>query len=389
MGRINLIRLTIAVIACATPISHLSAGEAENIGLTLQKEETKPPSKFFDPDDGCFDLSQIIEHPLGFIPMVIPITEPAIGYGGVGSLIFISENENSPDGKKIKPNIAALGVMGTQNGTEGYFAMHSGNWLDGKLQTFALVADMSVNLDFHGASSRALQYNIDGRLIKLEGKYRLGTSRSMLGLAYTYGDITTQFKTQNLPQDITFGNRQSNIGSIGVIYNYDTRDNIFTPNKGFMGDITATFDDPAFGSSATYQKLNLSGFYYRTIYENLVFGLRGTAEMSFGDTPFYQLPFIQLRGIPAMRYQGESIAFTEAELRWKIRNRTSLIGFAGAGATSSKWNDLTWNDQVASGGVGIRYELARKQGLHMGLDLGFSKDTTAIYVVFGSAWMRP
>jgi hypothetical protein len=38
-----------------------------------------------------------------------------------------------------------------------------------------------------------------------------------------------------------------------------------------------------------------------------------------------------LRGIPAMRYQGESTAQAEAELRWQFWQRFSLVGFAGAG----------------------------------------------------------
>jgi hypothetical protein len=30
-----------------------------------------------------------------------------------------------------------------------------------------------------------------------------------------------------------------------------------------------------------------------------------------GDVPFYQLPFIELRGIPAVRYQDENAAVGE------------------------------------------------------------------------------
>jgi len=33
--------------------------------------------------------------------------------------------------------------------------------------------------------------------------------------------------------------------------------------------------------------------------------------------------------------------------------------------------------------------VARKYGLHMGVDVAFSPDTSAIYVQFGSAWVRP
>jgi len=42
-----------------------------------------------------------------------------------------------------------------------------------------------------------------------------------------------------------------------------------------------------------------------------------------------------------------------------------------------------------SGAVGLRYELAGKFGLHAGMDVGFSSETTAIYFQVGNAWFRP
>ncbi len=42
-----------------------------------------------------------------------------------------------------------------------------------------------------------------------------------------------------------------------------------------------------------------------------------------------------------------------------------------------------------TGGFGFRYELARKYGIHAGLDLALGPDNTAIYVQIGSAWARP
>ena len=36
-----------------------------------------------------------------------------------------------------------------------------------------------------------------------------------------------------------------------------TRDNIFTPNKGTLAELTATFHDPMFGASSTHQRVDL------------------------------------------------------------------------------------------------------------------------------------
>jgi hemolysin activation/secretion protein len=83
------------------------------------------------------------------------------------------------------------------------------------------------------------------------------------------------------------------------------------------------------------------------------------------------------------------MASLEAELRWQFWGRFSLVGFTGGGVV---WNDFERLDDtqtVVSGGGGFRYELARAYGIHLGVDVAFSRDTTAFYIQVGSAWMRP
>ena len=47
------------------------------------------PSRLIDPDDGWLDLSQFLDTAYGFVPLVSPITEPAVGYGAAAALVFI------------------------------------------------------------------------------------------------------------------------------------------------------------------------------------------------------------------------------------------------------------------------------------------------------------
>ena len=96
-----------------------------------------------------------------------------------------------------------------------------------------------------------------------------------------------------------------------------------------------------------------------------------------------------MRGVPQMRYQGEEVLQAEAELSWQFWKRFSLLGFVGGGAT---WNDFIRFDrtqEILTGGGGFRYEIARKYGIHMGLDVAFGPGNTAVYVQVGSAWARP
>lgn len=67
-----------------------------------------------------------------------------------------------------------------------------------------------------------------------------------------------------------------------------------------------------------------------------VSGFRLEVDQVYNDPPFYLLPFINMRGIPAGRYQGKSIAVVETEQRFNLNTRWSILGFAGYGKAIQK-----------------------------------------------------
>ena len=52
---------------------------------------TNAPSKLRSAEDGWLDISGFVDQSYGFVPLVIPITEPAVGYGGMGGLAFVDK----------------------------------------------------------------------------------------------------------------------------------------------------------------------------------------------------------------------------------------------------------------------------------------------------------
>ena len=129
--------------------------------------------------------------------------------------------------------------------------------------------------------------------------------------------------------------------------------------------------------------------HYMPLNSRVTLGVRTGTTFSFGDVPFYLLPFVTLRGAPVMRYQGEDVGEVEIEARWQFWKRFSLVGFVGYGAAWIDAQRLDHLTSVVTGGTGFRYELARKYGLHAGADVAFGPDDTALYIQFGSAWARP
>ncbi|NTW65673.1 MAG: BamA/TamA family outer membrane protein [Nitrospirae bacterium] len=360
-----------------------------------QPAVVKEPSKFISAEDGWLDVSAFLDEKYGFLPIVIPITEPAVGYGAAGGLAFIDKPFGKAQAGFSRPNITFVGGMGTENGTWGVMAGDMRHWMGDRLQTLVGVVKASVNLDFYGIGrdnvleNHPRSYNLEPLAGLVRAKYRIGGSKYWAGLGYALASTQVDFDAPDKIPGLQDLRGESRVGGFAPTLSYDSRDNMFTPSKGTFVELTAGFFAPAFGGDDEFQRSNLTAIQYVPLHPDVIMGVRGDATVSSGDVPFYMYPFIYLRGAPVMRYQGEEVAQAEAEVRWQCWKRFSVVGFGGYGVA---WNDFTRVDNkrtVTTGGGGFRYEIARAYGLHMGADLAFGPDVTAIYIQFGSAWMRP
>lgn len=356
---------------------------------------TNAPSKLRSPEDGWLDMSGFIDEAYGFVPLVIPITEPAVGYGAAGALAFIDKPKGEARAGFGRPNITAVGGLGTENGSWGVMAGDSRYWLDDRLQTLVGVAYASINLDYYGIGENnvlkndPLRYNLEPVGGLVQAKYRLGHSRFWAGLSYALATTQIEFDAPPLTPGLPGFQTESRVGGMTPSLTYDSRDTIFTPTRGTYVEATAGVFSQALGGDDEFQRVNVTAMHYFPLHPKLTLGVRRDAKLGFGDVPFYLRPFVGLRGAPAMRYQGDDVAQAEAEVRWQFWKRFSLVGFAGGGVAWNNFERFEKTLAVVTGGAGFRYELARKYGLHMGVDVAFGPDDPAIYVQFGSAWMRP
>ena len=102
--------------------------------------------------------------------------------------------------------------------------------------------------------------------------------------------------------------------------------------------------------------------------------------------PFYLLPFVDLRGVPALRLQDRRTAVIEVEVRWNVTPRWALVGFAGAArawGTSTSFSDGT---DSRAGGVGSATWSRRGSGMYVGMDFAWSTQDRAFYIQVGNAW---
>ena len=214
----------------------------------------------------------------------------------------------------------------------------------------------------------------------------MGRTDLFIGARYLFVDSTTTFEVETLPPGLSQSGHGARESALGLVAEFDTRDNIFTPNRGTQLKASAMFFDESIGSDREYQRYTADGLLFTNPHRRLVLAGRLRTQSVRGDEPFYARPYVRLRGIPAMRYQGETAVSLDAEARWGLTARWWLVGFAGAGWTDAGPIRILEDESVVAGGVGFRYLIARLLGLQMGLDVAKGPEEWATYVVFGSSW---
>lgn len=357
---------------------------------------------FTDPEDGMFDVSHWLAEKKGFFPVPIIITEPAIGFGLGAALVFLHDplagrvpdgetydpQSKDAEGKLIPPSISALFGMYTENDTWMAGGAHMGIWRNDNIRYTGALATGSINIKFYRnilGNDIAINSNIEPDILFQGLKFRLAGSKFFAGASYLLLDTDSDISLSNL--DPSFKNSSRDAAVIFSL-DYDSRNTIFTPTDGISSSIEATLFREAVGSDTEFDKYKAKIYYFTPMTENFVLGLRGDVETingDSGDIPFYMYPYVNLRGIPVMRYQGETVGVAEAELGWNFTSRWTVLGFGGAGRTTG----VIDNDEITtvySKGLGIRYFVARRFGAHVGFDIAKGPEDTAFYIQFGHAW---
>ncbi|KWR91708.1 BamA/TamA family outer membrane protein [Cupriavidus sp. IDO] len=356
-----------------------------------EKEEKKPLT-FFDPEDGMFDMSDFMLNHKGALPVPTIITEPAVGYGFGLGLMFLSEsmaeaaaNARASGKGPAPPNITVVGGAYTENGAWGAGVGHFHTWDGDRYRYLGGIAKVNANLDYFGLLNQPRAYQLQGVALIQQLLVRIGDSRWYVGPRYVLFDSSATFKFGNAGELGSF-EKDQRIGKGGLVVDYDSRDNIFYPNRGTYAEFEAQFARAGFGSTQTFNMYNARGFTWLPLARTLILGLRADTRFSTGDVPFYAQPFIDLRGVQKGRYQDRNALATEVELRWDVTPRWSVLGFTGAGKAYGRWHDFSDATTVVSVGAGFRYMIARKLGVSIGIDVAHSKDQNAFYIQVGSAW---
>lgn len=324
--------------------------------------------------------------------MPIIISEPAVDGGlGLAGVFFHRRPESETRESDVYERPSLSAIAGAYTGNESWFAGagHLGIWREDTLHYRGGVGYTSVNLEYYGTEllpiDQGLDFNTEGVLVMQELLARIGDSRWMVGGRWLFTKLDITFDTGGPVPGVDPLERDFQDSGAGLVVEYERLDSTFTPSVGNFLRLQALWHDENLGGDFDYGEY-LGRYLHYFQFGKVVLGTRLEARDIEGRAPFIMAPYISLRGIPTLRYQGSTVVTGEVETRWDFHPRFSAVGFVGAGRAAEGFDDLGSSPNRVAGGVGFRYLMARLMGLRLGVDVARGPEDWAFYLTIGSAW---
>lgn len=233
------------------------------------------------------------------------------------------------------------------------------------------------------------QYNIHPELL------RKVVSDFYVGISYEYQNVfnfkynkdgSSLFDTENIT-----GRNGGHISGAGLLLTWDSRNNAFSPSKGFFMQYSVCYYYDFLGSDFNFILRNLDVRKYFDLKKNRVLAFQFNLISTVGNTPIRDLASIgsgtYMRGYYDGRYADFHMVAFQGEYRFPVYKRWGLTTFAGIGRVGDHLKDVFSADGLKpSVGIGIRYSLRPAEKLNLRIDFAAGKESQGSYVNIGEAF---
>ena len=316
------------------------------------------------------------------IPIAVPITEPAVGYGLVAGLMYFIPKEDSKLQSDMIIGAAGLTTNGTWFAGGGYL----GFWNEENLKYTGFIGYGQITMDYYGfGEDIPVQFDQNVLMFLQQMNFRIGASDFFLGTKYQLTQIKIPEKRA---EDLGVNANDFNLlnSGISLIAEFDNLNNFLSPTKGTIIHLSYDQNLKILGSNRNWGTVNYFSHFYHPMNDYWIPSLRLASQLSTGDAPFYAFPYVDLRGVPALRYQGKLTVVAETEQLFNFAKRWDAVAFTGISAAFKSLDELINEDIVWNVGIGARFLTSESLGVKIGADIARGPEDYAFYISIGSAW---
>ena len=212
------------------------------------------------------------------------------------------------------------------------------------------------------------------------------------GIRYVYDDFNISPRDSNasLATDKPTGYTGGRVSGFGVLANYDSRDNIFFPTKGFLLETMLYTEQKFTGSNFSYSRISFDASKYISLFKTHVLAINGVGVFMNGDVPFHQMAMIggtkKLRGYFEGKYRDKNLMLLQTEYRVPLFWRIGAVVFGGYGVVANKIENFSVNNLRYNYGGGLRIMLDTKQKVNIRLDYGLGYKSSGFYLTIAEAF---
>ncbi|WP_218379271.1 BamA/TamA family outer membrane protein [Chitinophaga sp. sic0106] len=312
----------------------------------------------------------------------IPIINYNSSYGiilGANGMAFFDMSKKDT----ISPaSSAGIGVGYTQN--KSWFGVAFGQlyFQENKWRITAAAGTGNINFQYFEAAS-----DVDeGQFVDYASVSRfafLKVLRKIYGPFY--GGLMAKLQHSETVFDVGYDSTAVvNANGLGVTFLYDTRNNVYTPTKGWKANVSFLGNPEWLGSDSVFNSLRFYINYYHPVTKNAVLAARISGFAGLGDVPFtgqHAVGGKDIRGYTNGKYRGNQVYAAQAEYRWNFYKRWGAVGFFGVAFTEAPSSVM-----LPGGGVGVRFKAIRSRNINIGVDGALGKDDKGIYFRINEAF---
>ena len=234
-------------------------------------------------------------------------------------------------------------------------------------------------------------YSVTYPRLRLNALYRLHPTL-FVGLRYWMDDfrITEVAEGGLLAEAEIPGQNGSFLSGGGIVLNYDTRDQIFFPNRGAYLEIVLFHNGAVLGSDFDFSKLYFDGSIFYSLRANHIIATHLYAELTTGAAPFNQLSLLggpkRMRGYFEGRFRDNHFVSLQTEYRFPLWKRFGGVIFASTGIVGERFSAFESEYLRFAAGLGLRFVLDQKEHVNLRLDAGFGKASSGYYLTVSEAF---
>jgi len=183
------------------------------------------------------------------------------------------------------------------------------------------------------------------------------------------------------------GVRPYKSGGLGLVAQYDSRDNENSPTQGWLFNLNNIAYRESLGGQDNFDMVRADIRYYIPHGTGHVFAIR-QLNIFTDDAPTQVKAAVQLRGYKIGQYNSDYMSHLEVEERYRLGQKWTATLFVGVACTYGGGRDCSDSKNLyPAGGAGVQYVLKPKEGIVLNLEYAAGKDGNyGVYLKMGYAY---